>query len=273
MTAPPVLPIPPEQYDAKYVNDLLRVLNLYFRRDSSVVSQLEAAMVLRGTGSPEGVVVANVGALYARTDGAAGETLYTKESGDGTNTGWIANPDPGEVLFADMLAPVGSASVPPSSAPTTANFGPAHTPQRREWSFAVNEYVFIQPFHVNHDIKPNGRAYLHVHWSTNGTNTGLVAWQLTFMRALGHNQANFVAPAVVTLEQAGAGTAWRHMIVEAAEVDVLTLSEPDELIIVTLRRVAPSVGSNTDTVFGLMVDLHYELDRRGTPNKAPNFYT
>ena len=180
--------------------------------------------------------------------------------------------DVGSTLFADMLAPVGSASVPPSGAPAAANFGPAHTPQRREWSFDVGEYVFIQPFHVNHDIKPGGRAYLHVHWSTNGTNTGLVAWELTFMRALGHNQANFIAPVVVTLEQAAAGTAWRHMIVEATELDVLTLAEPDELISVTLRRVAPSAGSNADTVFGLMVDLHYEIDRRGTPNKSPDFY-
>ena len=78
------------------------------------------------------------------------------------------------VLFVDMLAAVGSASIPAASAPSAANFGPAHTPQRREWSFAVNEYVFIQPFHVNHDIKPGGRAYLHVHWSTNGTNTGYI---------------------------------------------------------------------------------------------------
>jgi hypothetical protein len=180
--------------------------------------------------------------------------------------------DAGDTLFADMLAPVGGASVPPSSAPKAENFGPAHTPRRREFAFAVGDYVFIQPFHVNHDIKPGGRAYLHVHWSTNGTNTGLVAWELTFLRALGHDQANFVAPVVVTLEQSAAGTAWRHMIVEATEADVITMFEPDELFIVTLRRAAPSSGSNSDTVFGLMVDLHYEMDRRGTPNKSPDFY-
>ena len=42
-----------------------------------------------GTGSPEGVVTAIVGALYSRTDGGAGTTLYVKESGTG-NTGWVA---------------------------------------------------------------------------------------------------------------------------------------------------------------------------------------
>src|SRR5690606_16384488 len=37
--------------------------------------------LLTGAGSPEGVVVAAVGSLYMRTDGAAGATLYVKESG------------------------------------------------------------------------------------------------------------------------------------------------------------------------------------------------
>lgn len=180
--------------------------------------------------------------------------------------------DLGDDLIFDMLASVASAPVPNQNAPTIANFGPTHTPQRRERRFDVGDYVFIDPFHVNHDIKPGGRAWAHVHWSSNGVDTGLVAWELTIMRALGHNQANFEAPSVVTIEQAGAGSAWRHMIVEATDLQALALSEPDELIMVTLRRVAPSAGSNADQIFAIQVDFHYELDRRGTPNKAPNFY-
>lgn len=46
-------------------------------------------ILLAGTGSPEGVVTAPVGSIYMRKDGAAGTTLYVKESGTG-NTGWIA---------------------------------------------------------------------------------------------------------------------------------------------------------------------------------------
>ena len=42
-----------------------------------------------GSGSPEGVLTANVGSLYTRTDGGASTTLYVKESGTG-NTGWVA---------------------------------------------------------------------------------------------------------------------------------------------------------------------------------------
>lgn len=42
-----------------------------------------------GSGSPEGVVIANVGSFYSRTNGGAGTSWYVKESGTG-NTGWVA---------------------------------------------------------------------------------------------------------------------------------------------------------------------------------------
>lgn len=42
-----------------------------------------------GSGTPEGVVTAPVGAIYSRTNGGAGTSLYVKESGTG-NTGWVA---------------------------------------------------------------------------------------------------------------------------------------------------------------------------------------
>jgi len=42
-----------------------------------------------GTGTPEAVVTAPVGAVYHRTDGGAGTSFYVKESGAG-NTGWVA---------------------------------------------------------------------------------------------------------------------------------------------------------------------------------------
>jgi hypothetical protein len=42
-----------------------------------------------GTGSPEGVVTAPIGAFYSCTNGGAGTSFYVKESGTG-NTGWTA---------------------------------------------------------------------------------------------------------------------------------------------------------------------------------------
>jgi hypothetical protein len=45
--------------------------------------------VSAGTGSPNSVVSGNPGDLYLNLSGGAGTTLYVKESGTNTNTGWI----------------------------------------------------------------------------------------------------------------------------------------------------------------------------------------
>lgn len=49
-----------------------------------------ARLLYTGAGSPNGRIVASPPALYLREDGGAGTTLYVKESGLGTNTGWVA---------------------------------------------------------------------------------------------------------------------------------------------------------------------------------------
>ena len=173
--------------------------------------------------------------------------------------------------WKDMLAPLTAAGVPSNNAPTLTNFV-VGTNTRREYAFVVNDYIYVQPFHINHDIKPNGLAYAHVHWTTNGTSTATVKWEFQIVRALGHNQANFTQSATIAVEQAGAGSAYRHMVAEVDVADALTLTEPDELILVTLRRVTNGGTDNADTVFGLMVDFHYESDRDATPNRSPDFY-
>ena len=173
--------------------------------------------------------------------------------------------------WKDLVSPI-AAAPGGAAAPTLTNFQSAGTLQRQEYAFALNDYVFLAPFHVNHDVKPSGAAYLHCHWTTNGTQTNTVKWEFHVQRALGHNQANFGVPTMISVTQAAAGTAYRHMVAEVAIGNILTLTEPDELILVTLRRVTNGGTNITDTVFGLMVDMHYEADRDATPNKAPNFY-
>lgn len=177
-----------------------------------------------------------------------------------TNPGWT-----------DLVSPLVIEGVPTGNAPDYQPFGPSGL--RRELAFAVGDYAFAKPFHINHDIKPNGLALVHVHWSTNGTNTQPVKWEFQISRAIGHQQAYFTAETSVFVEQAGWNGAWRHMIAEVTIGDALTLIEPDELILVTLRRVTNGATDNTDQVFGLLVDFHYERDRDTTPNRSPSFYS
>jgi hypothetical protein len=72
------------------VGQLVVSLYDFLRRVVQAVNAHDDTRVLTGQGSPEGVVVAKVGRLYARSDGGAGTTLYVKESGNNTNTGWAA---------------------------------------------------------------------------------------------------------------------------------------------------------------------------------------
>jgi hypothetical protein len=56
----------------------------------SARSQIGALGGTYGHGSPEGVVWGSPGDLYADLDGGAGTTLWVKESGVSTQTGWIS---------------------------------------------------------------------------------------------------------------------------------------------------------------------------------------
>lgn len=172
--------------------------------------------------------------------------------------------------WADLVSPMVIEGVPTLNAPDYTAFGPSGL--RRELVFAVGDYAYAKPFHVNHDVKPNGKALCHVHWTTNGTNTAAVKWEFQISRALGHQQAYFGAETSYFVTQAGYNGAWRHMVAEVDIAEALTLTEPDELILVTLRRVTNGGTDNTDLIFGLTVDLHYETDRNATPNRSPSFY-
>ena len=67
-----------------------RVRNLTASGTLAVTGNGTMGNFKRGAGSPESVVTGSVGDIYTRTDGGASTTLYVKESGSATNTGWIA---------------------------------------------------------------------------------------------------------------------------------------------------------------------------------------
>ena len=74
-----------------FTSEQTRYLEEELEKIVAVIANHDEALnvFLTGAGSPESVVTAAVGALYTRTDGGTGTTLYVKESGTG-NTGWVA---------------------------------------------------------------------------------------------------------------------------------------------------------------------------------------
>lgn len=58
--------------------------------DVFITDSASFTRIMTGTGTPEGNVTSNVGSIWLRTDGGSGTTLYVKESGTNSNTGWVA---------------------------------------------------------------------------------------------------------------------------------------------------------------------------------------
>ena len=181
------------------------------------------------------------------------DSLLTSAAAD---TGW-----------RDLIGPVTGAATG-GGTPTATVFGPSGN--IKQTAFGVNDSVYMS-FHVQHDTKPGSTMYPHVHWSTNGTSTASVKWEINYTTAAGHNQAAFPAESTITVEEAASGTAWQHMVTEDATG--ITAPEVDSLILIELKRITNGGTENLDTVFGLTVDWHYEVDRLATKNRAPDFYT
>jgi len=160
-----------------------------------------------------------------------------------------------------------TAAPPGANVPLLTAFGP--TGGVKQYKFVVNDSVFLAG-HIKHDIKPGSTMYPHVHWSTDGTSTNTVKWQITYLSAKGHDQESFNADTILTLEEAAAGTAWRHMITEDP-VGIPAL-ETDSLFIAEVKRITNGGSENADAVFGLFVDLHYEVSQYATPNRTPDFF-
>lgn len=170
--------------------------------------------------------------------------------------------------WKDLRSSVFSGDIPPASAPTLTAFGPSGNLKR--YAFSIGDYVELD-FHVDHDYWPGSLAMVHVHWTTDGTQTNSVKWQLEYTLAKSHNQGNYPIDTVLTLEEAAHGTAWRGMTTEDATG--ISILEPDTLIHMKLSRITNGGTNNTDAVFGLFVDFHYQTSQFATPYRSPNFFT
>ncbi len=58
--------------------------------DVYVTDSTTFTRIMTGNGTPEGNVTSDVGSIWLRKDGGSGTTLYVKESGTNSNTGWVA---------------------------------------------------------------------------------------------------------------------------------------------------------------------------------------
>lgn len=159
-----------------------------------------------------------------------------------------------------------------ANAPTWAQIGsgPFYA-----WKFGLND-IQTYYFHIPHDYSPGTNLFLHAHWLPSGTNTQQVKWEFTYSFAKGFNQGAFnTTGTTVSVAEAGPGVAYRHMVTEIASGSSISGSgiEVDGILMVVLKRITNGGTDNTDDIFLLMSDVHYQANTFATKNRAPDFYT
>lgn len=130
-------------------------------------------------------------------------------------------------------------------------------------------------FHVDHDYAMGTPLYPHIHWTTNSSLVGTVRWGIEYTIAKGHQQEAFPATTTVYVEQTTDGTPYKHYVAEVSDANAIPGAgiEPDTMILVRVFRDATHPNDTyDDQVFGIALDLHFQVAQAATPRKAPNFF-
>jgi len=135
-------------------------------------------------------------------------------------------------------------------------------------------------FHIDHDYAIGTKAYPHIHLSVNTVSSGVIRIGIEYSVAKGHQQATgsvFGATTTVYVEATvtGGTDQYKHFVLEVSDLDAIpsTLLEPDSIILI--RMFNDSTDPNytyADDIFLIQADVHYQIGKFATPNKAPDFY-
>lgn len=140
--------------------------------------------------------------------------------------------------------------------------------------FALNDDGIVV-FHTNHDIMLGSKMYPHVHWSTSGTDTNPVHWELNYIQAKrdDDNPVAFGSKQTMTIIGTPSGTPYAHHVTETDDANAIDAPDVDSVIIMQIKRVTNGATDNADTVFGHFIDIHYQRGQLGSLNKAPDFFS
>ena len=160
-------------------------------------------------------------------------------------------------------------SVNPSTTPAFALFGANGLYALK---FAEGDIAFIN-FHIKHDILIGSSIYPHVHFSPSTTMSvgETIVWTIDYVsadRSSGESLTGTLTQATLTYTADGTEVAGEHLVVEVADIDSFVVGDVDSII---LMMVTLGNGTYAGDVFGHMADLHYQIGRISTPNKAYPF--
>lgn len=164
-------------------------------------------------------------------------------------------------------------SVGGNSAPTFREF------TNRIYLYSFDNGAQIQEghftYHIQHDIKPNTDATIHIHWAHNNANpSGNIKWNVEYSVAKGYEFGDFSTTNVGSTIQA-AGAQYAHHITNDDDIIISGENgelEPDTIIVGRIWRDATDEGDTfEDDAFLLHLDLHYVKSRTGTTERNRPF--
>ena len=142
------------------------------------------------------------------------------------------------------------------------------------WQFgaSTDDELFIT-FHIKHDYAEGSKVYPHVHWSPNTTSTGTVRFGMEYTIAKGHDQEAFPATSTIYVEETlSSNKQYQHFVTECSDAQAFDAYEADTLILMRIFREGSHANDTfPDGIFALTADIHFQVDKQVTPNKAPPF--
>lgn len=172
--------------------------------------------------------------------------------------------------------------------PMSIQTGSPDAPNLTEWMEHMwlpefnhtNDLAVLGLFHVNHKYKLGTMMYPHFHFSPNDDAvSGVVRLGFRYKLARRHDstgQIKFTNAVELSLDfTIPLNSAGTHFVAEVPEGFGIpsTHLEPDVMILMeTFRRATHPNDTFEGSIWGQTHDIHYEVDRLSTINRAPNFY-
>lgn len=175
-------------------------------------------------------------------------------------------------VFDDYLFS-GMAVLKGASAPDLETFRDGIAMNAFAGTGGVTEQAFFS-VHILHGITAGTTPTFHVHWTHNeAVPSGAVKWQIEYTIARGYGAGLFGSSVTLSSTQ----TAPAQYVMELTDDDDMPISdisqiEPDAVLVCRIFR-DPNDAADTFTgdAFLVNVDLHYEVDKAGTPERNRPF--
>jgi hypothetical protein len=123
-------------------------------------------------------------------------------------------------------------------------------------------------FHLHHNMNPQKPVFIHVHWLPADATAGIVRWGIELI--LANMMSGFTMTRTFYLEQAAAEVYPYHQIIECPESEAIPGDTVQAGTLIKARLFRDATHANdtyTGDAFASFLNLHYRVDRNGTPHK------